>query len=240
MRLNAEGIAPLHCVIAITPAGPTVRAWSSENTLVNGKQTAAAVLQHGDELKVGPCSFRVSWFGDLATAEPDEPVVEDGSGPEWNLKEREAALNEQEVQLSTLLEGKQKQVHELLHQLADGREQFHAERATVKDDLAAAAKAIREADQLRKAAESTRQTNHATYRKLILRAKRQRIEGKKELVAGQREFQLKCAAFEKERTTFHAERAAALADAEKTKTRLQDGWQMLEELLLPGSGVLLL
>lgn len=229
VRLNAEGIAPLHCVIAITPAGPTVRTWSSENTLVNNEPTAAAVLKHGDELKVGPCSFRVSWYGDLATAEPEEPVIEQGSGAEWSLKEREAALNEQEVQLAALLEGKQKQVHELLDQLADGREQFHAQKATVKDDFAAAAKAKREAEQLQKAADATRQHNHSVYRRLLARAKRQRIEASKELVASQHELKNKWAAFEKERSAFNVERAILYADAEKTKTRLQDGWQMLEE-----------
>jgi chromosome segregation ATPase len=229
VRLNAEGIAPLHCVIAVTPAGPTVRAWPSENTLVNGRPTAAAVLKHGDELKVGPCSFRVSWYGDLAAAEPDEPVVETGATAEWSLKEHEAALHEQEVQLAALLEAKQQQVHELLGQLADGREKFHAERDAIKGDLAAAAQAKRDAVEMKRAAELARVQSHATYRKLLARAKRQRAEGMKDLVAAKKEFERAAGSFAKEKAAFEAERAAFRADAEKTKSRLQDGWQMLEE-----------
>lgn len=229
VRLNAEGIAPLHCVIAVTPAGPTVRAWQSENTLVNGRPTAAAVLKHGDELKVGPCSFRVSWYGDLAAAEPDEPVVETGATAEWGLKEHEAALHEQEVQLAALLESKQQQVQELLGQLTSGREKFHSDRDAIKGDLAAAATAKREARELKKAAELTRVQNHATYRKLLARAKRQRVEGMKDLVAAKKEHERAAGPFARERAAFDAERAAFRADAEKTKSRLQDGWQMLEE-----------
>jgi chromosome segregation ATPase len=229
VRLQAEGIAPLHCVIAVTPAGPTVRAWQSENTLVNGQPTAAAVLKHGDELKVGPCSFRVSWYGDLAAAEPDEPVNETGATAEWSLKEHEAALHEQEVQLAAILEAKQQQVQDLIGQLAEGRGKFQAERDAIKGDLAAAATAKREAVEVRRAAERTRVRNHATYRKLLARAKRQRVEGMKDLVAAKKDHERAVSQFANERAAFDAERAAFRVDAEKTKARLQDGWQMLEE-----------
>ncbi|MFO0935455.1 MAG: FHA domain-containing protein [Gemmataceae bacterium] len=229
VRLNAEGIAPLHCVIAITPAGPTLRTWDSENTLVNQKPTAAAVLQNGDELKVGPCSFRVSWYGDLATAEPELPAVEQGSGDEWSMKEREAALHEQEIQLSALLEDKQKQVHELLTQLAAGREQFHAEKASIKDQLTVATASRREADQIRKAAEAARQKSHTTYRKLLARLKRQRMDWHREQAEGESKLSHAWKQYETARTAHEAERIAFVADAEKTKTRLQDAWHMLEE-----------
>lgn len=229
VRLSAEGIAPLHCVIAITPAGPTVRAWVSENTFVNGEPTAAAVLQHGDELRVGPCSFRVQWYGDIAAAEPEEPALETGSGPEWNLKEREAALTEQERQIAALLEAKQQQVYELLDQLAGGRGKLHAERDQAKKHIATAAQSRAEIERMLDAAERTRQKNHTIYRKLIERAKRHRAEGEKANVALRTALGHSRTQLESEWANYRAERAQFHADVALTKSRLEQAWQMLED-----------
>ena len=83
VRLTGPGVADLHCLIADTPAGPVLRSWAPDRTLVNGAPTAAALLRHGDEVRVGPCRFRLAWAaediiplepGDLVPLEPGDLV----------------------------------------------------------------------------------------------------------------------------------------------------------------------
>ena len=70
VRLAATGVADFHCLITVTPAGPVLRSWKPEITRLNDKPTAASLLQHGDELKVGPCVFEFHWAGAPADADP--------------------------------------------------------------------------------------------------------------------------------------------------------------------------
>src|SRR5688572_16340668 len=60
LRLTAEGIGPVHCVVVATPAGPFIRAGAGL-IVVNGEAKAESPLADGDEVKVGPCVFRVAW-----------------------------------------------------------------------------------------------------------------------------------------------------------------------------------
>src|SRR5438128_2148030 len=60
VRLNVDGVNPLHCVLVQGPEGLTVRDLGGETgTLVNGTAVGTALLQEGDTLAVGPFRFRV-------------------------------------------------------------------------------------------------------------------------------------------------------------------------------------
>lgn len=235
LRLTAEGIIPFHCVIAVTPAGPTIRTWKSESTLINNKPTTAAVLKHGDELRVGPCVFQIAWFGEIETENEPETSTEGynenslASDAEFSLQEREAALNEQEKQLAELLDGKQRQVQELLSQLADGRDKFSIEREQARIQLVGAGMVKEKANHALAEAEAKRQKGHLLYRKLILRAKKQRLEFEKtnQTVADQLKNETK--QLEQRRNEFETTKVKTLADLANSKQRLQDAWQMLQD-----------
>src|SRR5262245_53719795 len=62
VRLNVEGIHPLHCLIAHSPTGVVVRDLESGGTFVNGVRVTVSPLRDGDVLGVGPFQFRVHLF----------------------------------------------------------------------------------------------------------------------------------------------------------------------------------
>lgn len=232
IRLQADGIAAMHCVVAVTPMGPTVRSWHAVNTLVNGQPTTAAVLHHGDELTVGPCSFKLAWFGELNAAEPELPsdtTLAVSPGTEWSLHEREQALHEQERQIADLLDGKQRQVEDLLSQLQANREQFLAERGGVSAELAAAKKLRREAEAAKKAADVGRAKHHATYRKLVLRAKKQRQDGEKSNAEVAERLRQASGKLDRDRAEFESARNRTLSELAASKQRIADAWSMLED-----------
>lgn len=80
VRLTADTVGELHCLITATPAGPVLRSWHPQHTRRNGTPTASAVLASGDELRVGPCSFTLVWSAPQQATKPEtvveEPVVE--------------------------------------------------------------------------------------------------------------------------------------------------------------------
>src|SRR5205085_10303809 len=60
VRLNVEGVDPLHCLIAFGSAGIQVRDLDSVHGIyVNGQRIENAIVSHGDMLKVGPFQFRL-------------------------------------------------------------------------------------------------------------------------------------------------------------------------------------
>src|SRR5579885_554468 len=60
VRLNANGVAPLHCALAHSPGGLVLRSLQAEYpTLVNGEPVTLCTLREGDVLAVGPFRFKV-------------------------------------------------------------------------------------------------------------------------------------------------------------------------------------
>src|SRR5262249_11784704 len=55
VRLNAEGVAPLHCLLVQGPTGVLLRDLDSAfGTAVNGQRVTAQALHDGDTIHVGP------------------------------------------------------------------------------------------------------------------------------------------------------------------------------------------
>ena len=128
IRLNLDGIDPLHCLLAFGPDGVELRDLNSvHGTYVNGERAENAVLRHGDLLKVGPFQFRVELTASPIAVHDDMPV-EDAREPlriqasavaaqqialeeeEGRLHQRRSDLQRQEEQLAAHLAEKQRQV----------------------------------------------------------------------------------------------------------------------------------
>lgn len=160
VRITGPGVAGVHCLITMTPAGPTIRSWHPKETLLNGVRTAAAILNHGDELVVGPCRFEIAWYAEelvaLTPADEDdliplEPAPEPEcfelvpvSDEEWDLSRREHVLHEQEIRLAAFLDQRHRKLAELHRQLADGREQLRVDRAGLKQKTTAARNRVKQ------------------------------------------------------------------------------------------------
>src|SRR5437588_11948368 len=60
VRLNVDGVNPLHCALIHGPGGLMVRdLGSAAGTRVNGEAVATRALRSGDEIGVGPFVFRL-------------------------------------------------------------------------------------------------------------------------------------------------------------------------------------
>src|SRR5262249_20103794 len=122
VRLNVEGVNPLHCAILHGPGGFWLRDLGSVGgTRVNGEGAAARALRQGDEVEVGPFRFRVELPAG-AEAGPDPAALEAErdalriqaaavaaqqaalAEEEVRLGQRRTALDRQEEQLAAHLE----------------------------------------------------------------------------------------------------------------------------------------
>ncbi len=127
IRLNVDGVDPMHCVLIASPEGVQLRDLNNgQGTYVNDERVEAAWLSHGDRLKVGPFEFRVELSARAAPL--DEMPLEDSresvriqaaavaaqqiglEEEEIRLQKRRADLQEQEEQLAAHLAEKQRQV----------------------------------------------------------------------------------------------------------------------------------
>lgn len=145
VRLNVEGVLPVHCAITRGPAGLVLRALPGAVTLVNGRPVAEGPLHDGDLLAVGPFQFRVA-----AAPEPepiDRAALEREKGAlrvqaaavaaqqaalaeqEIRLQQRRVALERQEAQLSAHLEERRRKLVELQGQVREARMALRNERA---------------------------------------------------------------------------------------------------------------
>jgi pSer/pThr/pTyr-binding forkhead associated (FHA) protein len=144
VRLNVEGIDPLHCLLAQGPEGLVLRDLDSRTgTFVNGQRVSHGLLNDADLLSVGPFQFRLHVTA-LATEEPEKVDRESLrlqsaavaaqqvalSEEEAKLMQRRAALEKQEEQLAAHLEEKRLK---LLHL----SERAQAERAALEKDRTA-------------------------------------------------------------------------------------------------------
>lgn len=158
LRLNVEGIGPLHCCLTYGPNGLQLRELhEGGGTLVNGQPAGSEPLQHGDLLGVGPFQFQVRLQGpspaqQLADAHSRQQTEKEAlriqaaavaaqqaalTEEEARLQERRAALEQQEEQLGKHLAEKQRKLIEL-------RDQARAEHAVLKDERAAHAAQVSE------------------------------------------------------------------------------------------------
>jgi len=145
VRLNVEGVLPIHCAIVRTPDGLVLRALPGAAVLVNGQSVVEAPLDDGDVLTVGPFQFLVAApvapesldpaalerekdalrIQAAAVAAQQVALTED----EARLQHRRGTLERQEAQLSAHLEERRQKLVELQTQVREARMALRNERA---------------------------------------------------------------------------------------------------------------
>jgi hypothetical protein len=205
VRLDDPSVQHVHCVIALTPAGPHMRSLDAADTFVNGEPINDKLLHDGDVLKVGLFEFELRWSVPLAEA-VDAP--EGSATPD--ARDR---------------------LHDWRRQLAAARLRFRREKSAQEADLAGRLEqfAAARADLERREAEAARE--HARLDRLRTRflkrwkrhwsARRERLEGELDRVKRAR------VALEAERAAF-AHEVDAFRDHEEVQTRrIEYGWDQL-------------
>ncbi len=241
VKVTGTGVAEVHCAISVTGAGPTLRSWDSQQTLVNGSPTSAGLLKHGDEVQVGPCVFHLEWHVEelisLQVAPQRNPVGHSRSPVEsdavWDIAQRERALHEQESELATLLDYRQQQLAGLLYELAEQREELRGfrgrERARLAGDTAKITQGKIQIDRMRKATRDDRVRARKLYGRFLKRMKTKRTAERETQATERADI-----AADRLRLTAEAARNATQqaqfhADADDYKQRLQDAWELLTE-----------
>ncbi len=104
LRLRADGVAPLHCLILRGPNGTVIRRWA-EDTRLNDRNFSDAPLAIGDRLGIGPVELEVvedEAVDSGVSDEHSESGEQDGAllaEMEAQLVQRERTLAEQEQNL---------------------------------------------------------------------------------------------------------------------------------------------
>jgi chromosome segregation ATPase len=235
IRLNIDGVLPLHCVIALGANGPQLRSWDEQSTQVNDEPSSTRLLSDGDLLQVGPFAFLVRW----ASGEPMDqevsqipeatPVTQPAevAGPEALLADPQRGLTSEQ------LDAKQRQLEELHRQLGQTRADFRKERderqTRLKQEQRDLAEARDEADRWERQAEEEHQRLTQLRRRFLKRWKkhwsveRSRIDRQLATLARDREV------FERARIAFEKERAQVAPDQEAHQRQLEESWTRLTE-----------
>jgi pSer/pThr/pTyr-binding forkhead associated (FHA) protein len=105
IQLTVDGIQPIHCVIAVGPERPVLRAWNGAQVLVNGSAVMIRELHDGDVVALGPFEFEMRGSTAHLTAR----------------KETEAAAD-------THAKRRLDEIRELQRQLSEARAEFRRDR----------------------------------------------------------------------------------------------------------------
>jgi pSer/pThr/pTyr-binding forkhead associated (FHA) protein len=210
LRVDLDGVNPLHCLIAHNADGFQARDLETESgTLVNGQRIGAVQLQHGDLLTLGTteCRFELS-----ASSAPEIPVVpmvvpdlethEEALRiqaaavaaqqaalleEEMRLQQQQSALTQQQEQLAAHLEDKRQRLVQLAEQvqatrtaLQREREQFDSQTARHREELASSRLAL---DTERKKILAQRQRAESLRRRLQQRFERRLVAERLQLRA---------------------------------------------------------
>lgn len=239
IKLGAEGINPIHCVIAITADGPVLRAVVGDSVMVNGVARADAPLANGDEVKIGPCLLQVSWTPPpQSEVSPDDlPMAEEWADtapppPEPPPELAREELRAQAAQLADHYAERERQIAEQEAQLSDARAAFRREREADRE-LTDAARG--EAEKLK---EDARRLNAEAARKranigrltarFIGRAKKKWTAARKELDAETATLADARGRFSAELKRFEIGRSDFYASSAAESDRLRDAWAAVE------------
>lgn len=238
IRVDSPEVVGVHCAIAHTPLGPTLRSWHPDQTYVNGNEAASRVLKTNDELRVGPCVLRVVWQVEdlipLVAAPQDEPLVElvpaypsEATSMDYALTGREYGDEEQSV--AALFEARQHRLAALMRELADHREEFRRQKADGAKDRGRIRAARVEADRLRDAAREERDRARTLFTRLRRRFHAKWKEERDARLAERTELGRHRHQLERMAEDLRVGRAASLAEMEAYRQRLHHAWEMLTE-----------
>ncbi len=249
LRLNAEGVEGLQCVLARGAEGLSLRVLpGGGSTLINGVAARDGILNDGDRLSVGPFHFRVRMPGSVAgdrdalrvqaaAVAAQQAALEE---MEDRLEQRRLTLEQQEEQLAAHLEVKRQRLGELRDQTRAAYEVLKTERAAHDEQTA---ETVRGLDLARREVADGREQMHVDRKRLgDLRrrlkqrwhrqwageraAARQRDE---DLARRLREVEAERAALQAARQQLAAERLAFSGDMELGRRQLQAKYEELRQ-----------
>lgn len=195
IRLNVDGVEPMHCLLVVTDGGVQLRDLDTvHGTLVNDVRADKVRLTDGDLLRIGPFHFRLE-LASLPTPVQDNAPVEESRDAlriqaaavaaqqialeeeEARLQQRRNDLQQQEEQLAAHLDEKQRQVQLWSDHAEAERETLRQEKLEQEKRLARIeAELLRDQQEVGKDQQKLvqeRQRIHKLYQRLRQRWQRQ-------------------------------------------------------------------
>jgi FHA domain len=244
VRLNVEGVHPVHCAIVHGRDGFILRTLHGAETLVNGEPIVEGSLHDGDLLAVGPFQFRVALQPlaepiDRAALEREKDALRIQAAAvaaqqaalteeEARLQHRRITLERQETQLSAHLEERRQKLVELQNQVREARMALRNERDEHDKRVA---ETTNDLLRMRRDIERGQAKLHGQRRRLTdlhRRLKRRHAVRWKsaEAAVQKREDRLTAEQhkLEADRTALNEARLRFNGEAELGRRKLQDGW----------------
>ncbi|MGL6096453.1 MAG: hypothetical protein ACRC7O_11730, partial [Fimbriiglobus sp.] len=257
IRVTGMGIADAHCLIAATSAGPVLRSFAPDLTLVNGTPTAAGPLKDGDEIQVGPCLFQLVWPAahplpvgpssghDTVPVTPDEfaalraqaaAVVAQQAmlaDTEGTIRDREDSLTEQESQLADVFRGQEGKLADLHAGLAVAREKLRTERAEFDAEMKSARTKLAATKArirpLHTKAKQDRKRARALYQRFSEHLRKRWSTQRQTIDREWADLERLRLQTTADADRVAADRARAEADAAAQQYRLRDAWELIQE-----------
>jgi len=251
VRLNVDGVNPLHCAIVHVPGGLLLRDLGSEQgTYVNHEKVTTWPLATGDVIGVGPFLFRVELPASLS-----EPEVEETAGlaaerdalriqaaavaaqqakltdDETQLNQRRDALEQREQQIAGHLEDRQRRLLELRDGIKQERASLEADRAAFDEKRAGLqkelAKARKQADRERRRFGEARKRFKQRWLHYTAEQQTALRQHEQQFLTGRQALEKEMAALQRERTHFTEVRQRVNGEMELGKRKLKEAWQEL-------------
>jgi hypothetical protein len=251
VRLNVNGVNPLHCAIVQVPGGLLLRDLGSEQgTYVNHEKATTWPLATGDVIGVGPFLFRVELPASLS-----KPEVEEIAGlaaerdalriqaaavaaqqakltdEEAQLNQRRDALEQREQQIAGHLDDRQRRMLELRDEIKQERAALEADKGHFEEKRAGLQK---EFTMARKQAERERRRFSEARKRFKQRwlhytAEQQTAlrQHEQQFLTGRQALEKETEALQRERTHFTEVRQRLNGELEVGKRRLKEAWQEL-------------
>jgi hypothetical protein len=242
VRLNVEGILPIHCALVRGADGFIVRALPGAATLLNDQPVTECPVRDGDLLAVGPFQFHVALppqptyplalgrekdalrIQAAAVAAQQAALTEE----EVRLQHRRVALERQEAQLSAHLEERRQKLVESQGQVRDARTTLRNERTDHERRVAETTAELTKARQEVKAGEEKLREERGRLNELYRRLKERHAARWNTAEADLRRREERLG---EERRKLEAEREALTdarlrfnGEAELGRRQIQDAW----------------
>ena len=252
IRLNADGVQPLHAALVYGQGGFFLRDLTGEgDVLLNDQPATLTRVEQGDVVAVGSFRFRLQSTNPSAetAAQTERDAVRIQAAAvaaqqsalneeEMRLEQRRLALDKQEEQLAAHLEERRGRLLQLQEQTRQEREAFRAVQVAAEVERAARAKEIQaerdDAAAINKAARTERQRLIELRKRMLIHGKRRWKERETllarreiELTAGEDRLRRGVEKMARDHAVLVEERLRLNGELEVGKRQLREQWQEL-------------
>lgn len=243
IRIVGQSLRSLHCLMVPHAETVSIRFLHADGGAINGTPASTAEMVDGDVLEIGGLRYRLDWPA-IDAARPDDRTTQDEAAAtiarqaalneqEIQLADRSAALAQQESQLAGRLEDQRRELLDLQDQITAARVALRQERA---DHAALVEEQQRELSSAREAAAEQLRCAKVERERLLILRRRMIQRGRKHWQSRRKanaeleaRLQQQADQIAADKSTLAEHREQCNGQIELDKRRLKDAWDRLHE-----------